>query len=499
MRKISLLIALLKLITLYGVASTHEEDVLNGDLRLAGPLTDNMVIQQNKPFKVCGYTKAHQEVTITPDWAATAVVIRADDKGYFTGIIDVPAVSPGDFTTHGLVVTSDDAQLRLKNLLIGDVWFFSGQSNMQFAMDGLVNAKTEIAAANFPNIRIFNAGLNFSNTPLDKIHGHWQACSPETVEKFSAVAYYFGRELHTTLNIPIGIIFSGIGASAAQAYVPKDVLAADPFLDSAYLQPYLKSKKSKEVIDGGFTFEKVTRPYLLYNAMIHPFINLSITGIGWYQGESNRHERHGYTHLMHSLISSWRKNFGQGSLPFYYVQVAPFFYDKEDPVLADYAFFREAQEKISQLSNTAMVVTMDVGESKDLHPKNKKPIGIRLAKIALNRTYGLLDVAYRGPQYQSVLFKRNKAVISFLPGTLEGGLKTRDGRAPAHFFMAGKDKVFHPAEAKIEGNTIVLTAKVKHPVAVRYAFTNYPITNLENGAGFPAVPFRTDRWPEEEE
>jgi sialate O-acetylesterase len=179
------------------------------------------------------------------------------------------------------------------------------------------------------------------------------------------------------------------------------------------------------------------------------------------------------------------------------VQVAPFFYDKEDPTLADYAFFREAQENISMLNNTAMVVTMDVGEAKDLHPKNKKPIGIRLAKTALNRTYGLLNVVYKGPCYQYFEINKNKAVIHFEKESVANGLQTKDGRAPLFFTIAGEDKVFYPAEATIYNNTVIVSsAKVKKPVAVRYAFTNYPITNLENKDGFPAIPFRTDNWLE---
>lgn len=250
-------------------------------------------------------------------------------------------------------------------------------------------------------------------------------------------------------------------------------------------------------MNGGFSFEKVTRPFLLYNAVIHPFTNLSIKGFTWYQGEANRNERESYTRATQAMVQSWRKNFGQGNLPFYYVQVAPFWYDKPDSALADYAFFREAQEAVSGLSNTAMVVTMDVGESRNLHPKNKKPIGVRLAKTALNRDYGMLNISYQGPQYDYVTFDRKKAIIHFQPETIKGSLTTNDGSAPKYFTIAGEDKVFYPASATIAGNDIVVSSsKVKKPVAVRYAFTNFVVTNLQNGEGFPAVPFRTDHWAE---
>jgi sialate O-acetylesterase len=197
------------------------------------------------------------------------------------------------------------------------------------------------------------------------------------------------------------------------------------------------------------------------------------------------------------MVRCWRQDFGQGDLPFYYVQVAPFFYDKEDPTLADYAFFREAQERITSLDHTAMVVTMDVGESKNLHPLNKKPIGERLAATALAGTYGLENIVHRGPQYRCMETRGRDVVIRFEPGTLSGGLKTSDGGAPLFFTLAGTDHVFYPAAATIEGDHIVLHSdKVHKPVAARYAFTNYPVTNFCNGAGWPAVPFRTDDWEE---
>jgi sialate O-acetylesterase len=368
---------------------------------------------------------------------------------------------------------------------------------MQFSMKEVLDSTREVAAANFPNLRLLNVGLNFSATPCETFTGKWVACRPATAKGFSAVGYYFGREPQQTLHVPVGLIFSGIGASAAQAYVPQPVLAADTMLNRVYLQPYLNSPRSKEVIDGGFSFEKVTRPFLLYNAIIYPLRHFAIRGVCWYQGESNRKERESYTKLTQAMIQSWRQAFQQSDLPFYYVQVAPFFLDKEDPTLADYAFFREAQEKISTLNNTAMVTTVDVGEAKNLHPHNKRPIGIRLAKTALNRTYGRLNVIWRGPQYQHMEVSGKKAIIYFEPGTTTGGLHTGDGSAPRFFIIAGADQQFYPAEAAIDGNKIIVWSnKVKKPVAVRYAFTNYAVTTLHNGEGWPVIPFRTDNWAE---
>jgi len=466
-------------------------------LQLGSPLQNNMVIQQNHPFAVWGRAEAGEAVKIHADWMAETIIVKADTGGNFLGFIAVPAVKAGDYSPHILQVESGTSRITLTNVLIGEVWLCSGQSNMQFSMKEVLDSTREIAAAQYPNLRLLNVDLNFSATPIDSFKGKWMECSPETARKFSAVGYYFGTELLHSLNVPVGIIFSGIGASAAQAYVPQPVLAADTQLSRIYLQPYLNSPKAKEVINGGFSFEKVTRPFLLYNAMIYPLRQFSIRGVCWYQGESNRLERDSYTRLTQALIKSWRESFGQGELPFYYVQVAPFFLDKEDPVLADYAFFREAQEKVAALNNTAMVTTIDVGEAKNLHPHNKKPIGVRLARTALNRVYGLSDIVYRGPRYQHMEIGRKEAIIYFEPGTTPGGLRTDDGAAPGFFTVAGEDQVFYPAEATIDGDRIhVRSAKVKKPVAVRYAFTNYPVTHLQNGEGWPVLPFRTDTWPE---
>jgi len=468
-----------------------------GGLQLGSGLQDSMVVQQNRPLTIWGKAPAVKEVSIRADWMQTPVTVKADTDGNFLGIVSVPAVQPGDYNPHSIEVTDGVSTVTLHNVLIGELWLCSGQSNMQFSMKEVIDSTREVAAANFANLRLLNVGLNFSATPVESFTGKWVACRPATARDFSAVGYYFGRELQQSLNVPVGIIFSGIGASAAQAYVPQRVLAADTMLNRVYLQPYLSGPRSKEVIDARFTFEKVTRPFLLYNALIYPLRHFAIRGVCWYQGESNRKERESYTRLTQTMIQSWRHTFEQCDLPFYYVQVAPYFLDKEEPTLADYAFFREAQEKVSALNNTAMVTTVDVGEAKNLHPHNKKPIGIRLAKTALNRAYGQLNIVWRGPQFQHMEVSGKKAIIYFEPGTTAGGLHTDDGSAPRFFIIAGADQQFYPASATIDGDRIIVWSdKVKKPVAVRYAFTNYAVTTLHNGEGWPVIPFRTDGWTE---
>lgn len=460
-------------------------------------LQSNMVIQQNKPFKVWGQAASGEAVTVKADWMLQPITVIAGADNKFMAIINVPEAKKGDYTAHTLLIESHHQKITLTDLLIGDTWFLSGQSNMQFAMREVKDAATEIAAANQPNIRILNVGFNWNTKPIDTLKGDWQKVSPQTVKDFSAVGYYFGKELQSKLDIPIGLIYSGIGGSWEQAYVAQDVMVADTMLNRVYLKPFFDSPKSKEKLDGVFSFDRVYQPFLIHNAMIYPFYNLSIKGICWYQGESNRAERETYLRLSYAQIKSWRKAFAQGDLPFYYVQVAPHAYEKFDSTLNDYAFFREVQEKISGMNNTAMAVTMDVGDAKNIHPTNKKPVGDRLARIALNRTYGMLDINYEGPHVDYVAFEKKKAIVNFTPASVKTGLRTTDRAEPKFFMIAGADQVFWPAEAKIINNTIELSTKqVKKPVAVRYAFTNYPVTNLENEDGLPAVPFRTDNWAE---
>ncbi|WP_256010394.1 sialate O-acetylesterase [Desertivirga xinjiangensis] len=466
-------------------------------LKLADALQNNMVVQQNKPFRVWGKADPGKTVKISADWLDNPLSLIADKEGGFLGSIEVPLAKKGDFTPHTLRVQTSDEQITLNNIWIGDVWFCSGQSNMQFAVKEMLGAEEVIKDADQAAIRLLNVGLNFSAVPIGTFSGKWLECSPETVKGFSAVAYTFGKKLHEELSIPIGLIFSGIGASAVQAYIPQEELASDVLLNDTYLLPFLKSPKSKETVDSGFSFEKVVRPFLLYNAIVNPFVNLSIKGFCWYQGEANHMERESYVKATQVLIKSWRNNFKQGDLPFYYVQIAPYFHDKEDDKLAYDAFFREAQQKVSELNNTEMVCTMDVGEARDLHPRNKKPVGLRLASAALNRTYNQHHIPYQGPEYNYVSFKKTKAYVHFKPGTTGAGLTTNDGTAPKFFYLAGEDHVFHPATAIISGHSVILSTKsVKRPVAVRYAFFNYPVTNLQNTGGFPALPFRTDNWNE---
>lgn len=468
-------------------------------LRLSPILQRKMVVQQNQAFRLWGQAGPRNEVSVKADWCAAPVLVQADGNGSFSALLDVPPVQDDAFADHWIKVESQEEQILLDSLLIGDVWFCSGQSNMQFSLKEDKDAVSGIEGADRPGIRLFSAALNFSDTPLDSVAGTWENCTREKAADFSAVGYYMAARLSDSLRYPIGVIFSGIGASAAQAYVPLWALQNDAELNKTYLQPYLLSPKSKEKIDGGFSFEKVTRPYLLYNALIHPFRKFSVKGICWYQGESNHEERDSFSRLMKTMVKSWRKAFAQGELPFYYVQIAPYGHEGKDASGRTDAFFREAQGKLTQLNNVEMVSSMDVGDAQDLHPKRKRALGERLAAIALNRLYGRDGIVYRGPSPSFVSFQERAAIVHYEQNGLDSGLHTNDDAAPAFFELAGKDKIFYPAKAVIDGKNLRVSAsKVPDPVALRYAFTNDAVTNLENKAGFPALPFRTDQWNEDQ-
>ncbi|HYH57385.1 MAG TPA: sialate O-acetylesterase, partial [Anseongella sp.] len=466
---------------------------------LAPVLQSNMVVQQGRPFRLWGKAPAGDTVRFQASWSGRTLAVPAGKDGSWEGQIEVPAAVPGDFEPHTIRITHERDTLDLSNLLIGEVWLCAGQSNMDMMLGklegwyaGVLNYEQEVARADYPAIRLMRIDAAFKLEPQAGAGGTWKICTPETAARFSAVAYFFGRRLFRELNVPVGLIASAVAGASCQAFTPLEVLEADSVLKKKYLDPFRPELASQQVVDSAGFFTKVTRPTLIYNAMIHPLEKLSLRGFVWYQGESNHTEREAFTRLCSSMIQSWRERFKQGDLPFYFTQIAP--YKTEfDPTGKVSAFFREAQENLLQVKHTGMAVTMDVGDLNDVHPRDKKPVGERLAALALHKTYGLKEIICQGPELAGFKIKGSRVRLSFVPsGT---GLTTRDGKAPEHFFLAGADSVFHPAAAAIKGGRVWLySEKVKRPVAVRYAFFNGAITNFQNKEGFPALPFRTDNW-----
>lgn len=461
---------------------------------LSSVLQSNMVIQQGKPFCVWGTARAGEKLTVQAGWTPEVLRVEADEDGNWECRIKVPDVKSGDFTSYRLEVVATDTTVVLENLVIGEVWFFSGQSNMNMTMEpflpwhkGILNHEQEIASADYPYIRLFTTVLNPSDLPTDRVEGTWQECTPVTVRKFSAVAFSMGRKLFETLNVPVGLVVSSRGAMSCQAFTSREVLENVPVLKTKYLDPWLSAPE--QVKEGNV-------PYRLYNGMIYPFRHLSIRGFGWYQGENNCNDGNCYALLCAEMVKGWRKVFGQGDLPFYFVQMTPYSWKKNDFYGGHYAVFREVQEKTMRLlPHSGMVVTMDIGETESIHPVNKRPVGERMAALAMRRVYGYKTVVCEGPMYSRVQYKGKQVEVCFKKGSLGTGLRTNDGQMPAHFYLSGTDKRFYKAKAEIVGDRVVLSAPaVKTPVAVRYAFLTYPLTNLENKEGFPACPFRTDSW-----
>lgn len=445
-----------------------------------------MVIQRGKPLQLSGQAPPDLAVKIKVTWNKKRMQTTADSTGNWR--LEVP-VGGADGRPQTIVFeASGFGDISFSNILIGDVWVCSGQSNMVMPLDsvspfkGVLNFREEIAAAAYPAIRVLdvqeyqNAAMS-TGSPFS-----WKVCSPATAGNISAVAYYFARKIHKDLNIPVGIIVAAVNGSCCQYWANVETIKSDPVLAAEYL-----SGSSS-----------------LYEGMIRFLTNLSISGFIWYQGESNKNDApDNYARLNAALINGWRAKFNKDQLPFYYVQLAPFTEEYAN-ILASgtqtapvvYAKFREAQAKIRSVPGTGMAVAMDVGELDNHHPRNKKPVGERLALLALKETYRK-NVQCYGPQFASFAVLDSVITVHYLEGTAQK-LNTLDHQSLAQvFYIAGTDHVFRLAKATIHGNTVQVIAPAGTPfpiLAVRYAFTDVAVTNLQNGAGLPAEPFRTDNW-----
>lgn len=454
-------------------------------LAVASVLQNNMVLQRDVLCKVWGTVTPGAAVTVTVSWSDTPVIAISDMNGNWQASLPASAANSNPQTVT--CKSTGQTDVVLANILIGDVWLCSGQSNMAMPVAaiapfaGVLDYQNEIAAANYPAIRTFTIPQNYADQPATTMDqaAVWKMCSPQNAGELSAAAYFFARKLHTTLNVPIGIIISAVNGSYCQEWMNKAAF------NTTLLQPYSSGSK-------------------LYNGMINPLINLNIKGFLWYQGENNQHDpASDYTALNSALISGWRKQFNQGDLPFYLVQLTPFAedYNNTNPPGGNpennwLAYFREGQSRVLAVKNTGMAITMDVGEAANHHPRDKKPVGERLALLALHNTYNLPLQCY-GPHFEGYSTSSNAITINFAAGTANG-LNTI-GNAPLSqlFFVAGDDHNLIKADAQIIGNSIriivpaALTSTVR---SIRYAFTNAAITNLQNDAGLPAEPFRTDNW-----
>ena len=458
-----------------------------GEVRLPKVIGSNMVLQQESEIAIWGWADAGEAVTVTCDWLDRRFVTEADDAGKWT--VSLKTRKAGG--PHTLNISASN-RITLDNILFGEVWLASGQSNMEMplvkvsgAYTAIKNSEEEVAAANFPNIRLFQAGNYSSKEPLDdvqqgiemygipKAECKWNECSPRSIPHFASTAYFFARELHKRLKVPVGIIDASWGGTSAEAWTPANGLKKLGYQSELEQAATLPQQPEQKI------------PTRLYNGMIHPLRNFELKGVIWYQGEGNSGRADKYCDLFSTMIGEWRNVF-DNQFPFYFAQISPFNYSLNS------AFLREAQFETLSLTKTGMAVTMDIGNLTDIHPKNKQEVGRRLALWALAKDYNR-DIVFSGPLFKNAVFDDKRARVSF--EYTGSGLTTNDGKAPSHFELAGDDKVFHAANATIEGDQIVVVCdQVDSPKAVRYAFSSQAMPNLINQEGLPASSFRSDRW-----
>ena len=452
--------------------------LVQAELRLGTPFSDHMVLQRDREISVWGWDTPNTSITVRLGDQTAATSVTAEGKW----LVKLAAPSIGE--PESLMVEGT-SRITLQDVLVGEVWLCSGQSNMEWPVIASLNAEQETSVANHPHIRHIKIPHTPSAIPQEHVATEgWRVCSPDSVAKFSAVGYYFGRHLQTRLDVPIGLISSNWGGTRIEPWVSPEGFKQVATLTeiSGNLANFPKSN-----VDGSVNHQSAMA---LYNGMIHPLSPYSIRGTIWYQGESNIGEAMVYRDKMAALIAGWRFVWQDARMPFYFVQLAPFRKDGDPSRLPG---IWEAQLATLSVPNTGMAVTTDIGNLADIHPKNKQDVGKRLALWALAKTYGLDVPSYSGPLYRSMKIESGRIRIFF--DHADDGLVARDGKSLTWFTIAGDNKVFVDAEALIDGSTVVVQSElVAKPLAVRFGWHQEAEPNLTNKAGLPASPFRTISW-----
>lgn len=480
----------------------------NAAIKLPSIVSNHMVLQQNSKVALWGWADAGEKVLITTSWNNKNTHVTADASGKWITYV-ATAKAGGPYT----ITFKASNEVKVEDVLLGEVWLASGQSNMEFFMSktrsssysGVINYEQEIKEANYPQIRQIDVANKNANEPQNDFKGDWKVCSPQTVDTFSAVAYYFALQVHKATGFPVGIINSTWGGTAVESWTKREVLENNPdfkILIDKYDENVANYPKALDEYNTALnTWKQDTTkrkpvtptkpnpdksPYRLYNAMIAPLIPYTLKGVIWYQGENNAPRAYQYRKLFPVMIDNWRSDFKNPKLPFYFVQISP--HRSQNPEL------REAQLlTYRNVPYTGMAVTTDNGDSLDIHPRNKKLVGERLSLWALQNEYGKKNVVVSGPLYKQMKVTGNKIEVEF--DFVDGGLIAKDGNELTEFTIAGDDQQFVPAKAVIQGNKIVVWSDaVAKPAAVRFAWKNVPKPNLYNKAGLPASPFRTDTW-----
>lgn len=486
----------------------------HAELMLPSVISDNMVLQQGKTVVIWGWADPGEQVAVTIDGKSNGA--NADETGAWR--VRFPALRPkGPYTMN---ITCGAESIELENILVGEVWVCSGQSNMEWILQNADSGKEAIKTANYPEIRLFHIPKVTSHVPQKTVSARWRMCEPEAVRWFSAVAFFFGRELHRELDVPVGIINTSWGGTRIEPWTPQEGFDALPALQDIRDEIVSANEKYqddlKEMIEPAAAWVKSAeeavaahnpvpeppawpkhalnhqqRPKGLYNSMIHPLVPFAIRGAIWYQGESNRADGMLYFEKMKALITGWRTVWDIGDFPFLYVQLAPYQYQDEDPTILPKVW--EAQTAALSIPNTGMAVTVDIGERYDIHPRNKVEVGRRLSLWALAKTYGRDGIVYSGPLYSSMNVEGNKIRISFYHTA--DGLMSSNGGPLTWFSIAGNDRDFVEANAEVDGDTVLVWSDaVSNPQAVRFAWNKIAVPNLVNSDGLPASPFRTDSW-----
>jgi sialate O-acetylesterase len=475
------------------------------DVQLPSILGSHMVLQQGIPLPVWGLADPGEEVTVTLGSQTARAKAGADGRW----LIQLQPLAAGGGPLRMTVAGKNT--IELKDLLVGEVWVCSGQSNMAWRVKQALRSEEEIQAARHPRIRLFTVGSQVAQEPRFDVGGEWQICSPETVGDFSAVGYFFGRDLHAALDVPVGLINTSWGGTPAESWTTHEALAGQadfkPILErweqgaAGYPAQLAKwqeeARKAKE--EGKPAPRKPAEPTQnpnmpagLYNGMIHPIVPLAVRGAIWYQGESNAGRAYQYRKLLPAMIESWRQAWKQDQFTFLIVSLANFRPVDSHPVESEWAELREAQSMTAALPGNGQALAIDVGDAADIHPKDKQTVGQRLSLAALALAYKK-DIEYSGPVFDGMSIKNGAVRLKFKH--TGDGLVAKGGELKG-FAIAGEDRKWVWAEAKIDGNTIVVKSdQVASPKAVRYGWANNPVCNLYNRAGLPAVPFRTDDWP----
>lgn len=458
---------------------TFSCSALQAEVKMPAVFGSHMVLQRELDTPIWGWADATETVTVTVADQTKKVTAGADGK-WFVRLDPIKAGGP-----YTLTVAGKTNKLVFDDVLFGDVWLCSGQSNMGFPVNLSLNAEKEIAGANFPNIRLLRIRATSKALPQNDVPVvPWATCTPQTVPSFSAVAFFFGRKLYQELNIPIGLINDSWGGASCEAWMSEKVLAGHPVL-----APVVKPDRiAKEKANRKATY--------LYNGMIVPICPFGIKGVIWYQGETNAGRAAQHEIMFPLMIQNWRDDWQQGDFPFYFVQLANFMKMKDEPGESAWAEFRESQTRTLAHRNTGEAVTIDIGAADDIHPKNKQDVGLRLAALALAKDYGK-KVPWSGPRFREMRIAGREAILSFdFVGSGLVALGAKPGEGVKGFAVAGSDHKFHWAQATIQGDTIVVSSpKVSRPLAVRYAWADNPVCNLYNKEGFPACPFRSDCLP----